>query len=954
MGTEQSQFVEQLGWEGVVGWPAAIFIGIVIGLFAGGMLWREREAIGLGWATAFWFLRLAAFGCILWMLTGPTWLEVRRSFTNQSIAIFADNSESMDVVDPVERTESVRWAAAVSDDGNDNDDDSTLARCDRISVALGAALLSGEELARFSAEHRSPKLMQGLTSSIEGAIRRAIEHASAVAIALEVRDSAAAERATRIVGMLDGTVNDSLSAIQSMLKSAQQQESSALPALIETILENINSARRRAGALGADLAESLTAIPSRTRTEIDQLTRREKQRRSVQGFERELAGQLAKDVHVQRYQFSDLPSPVASAGDWEQVLKHKTDEAESTAKFGDRTTDNDATATQSTNLSAALEQLAQERSQRSTRLALIWSDGRHNALEGAAPHEVAAGLSGLPLYIVPIGNSAPLRDIVLHRVEAPTTVAQNDTAIIDVIVTGFESDGDASDVVLRREGNEIDRKSIEFKGDRSDARIRFSVPTQELGRQEFLIGVEPLSDEVNSANNYLPVAFDVVREHVRVLLADSIARWEFRYLSQLFRRDTHVECDELLFLPRVFGTGKLAQRPHLPRDVDGWAGYDVVILGDLDLEQLPRASQDALDEYVRTRGGNLIIIAGRDAMPGKFAGEKLLDLLPVEFAGQPDPPEGYTLRLTDEGRISSALLIDDSESASRQAWQRVFSQQPIHWISEYNRPKPAARTFLRAIARSQSSGENGPDDRNAPGFLCWQRVGGGRVAFLSAPVTYSLRLLEGDRMHHRFWGQMLRWITAAGAGAGTDSVRLQADRMRYTAGEAVEVTVWLKDKTGQPLAGQAIQIEARTFDDLAITAPMTADEAVPGRYFVSLPDLAAGAYKLAVRGALIDELMAADPNTEMAQATISIRPADNLEMMNTQSNRALLEHLAQMTGGQVIPPTAVGEVLKLLSFSPQITEHTDRTPLWNRWSSILLVLGCLFTEWLVRKAKGLV
>jgi hypothetical protein len=50
----------------------------------------------------------------------------------------------------------------------------------------------------------------------------------------------------------------------------------------------------------------------------------------------------------------------------------------------------------------------------------------------------------------------------------------------------------------------------------------------------------------------------------------------------------------------------------------------------------------------------------------------------------------------------------------------------------------------------------------------------------------------------------------------------------------------------------------------------------------------------------------------------------------------------------------VGEVLQLMSFTPEVVERTESTPLWNRWSNIVLVLGCLFTEWIVRKAKGLV
>jgi hypothetical protein len=85
-----------------------------------------------------------------------------------------------------------------------------------------------------------------------------------------------------------------------------------------------------------------------------------------------------------------------------------------------------------------------------------------------------------------------------------------------------------------------------------------------------------------------------------------------------------------------------------------------------------------------------------------------------------------------------------------------------------------------------------------------------------------------------------------------------------------------------------------------------------------------------------------------------LRATDNVEMMNTQCNRALLEQVATLTGGQLIPPTAIDEVLQLVSFTPEVSERVDRTPLWNRWTNLLLVLGCVFTEWTVRKLKGLV
>jgi hypothetical protein len=546
------------------------------------------------------------------------------------------------------------------------------------------------------------------------------------------------------------------------------------------------------------------------------------------------------------------------------------------------------------------------------------------------------------------------RDVMLHRVEAPAAVAEKDSAVIDVIVTGFDCEGLAAAVVLRHEGREVDRKPIEFSGNRSDYRARFMVPAKELGWQEYIVEVEPVEDEMNTANNYQPVSFEVVRDRVRLLLADAIARWEYRYLNQLFRRDEHVEFDELLFLPRLHGTGKLASRPEFPRDVDGWARYDVVVLGDVSSRQLSTESQQSLADFVRVRGGNLMVIAGQNSMPGEFATQPLGELLPVERNQSLVPQQGYSLRLTEEGRFHSALLIADSAEESRSIWRSVYERFPIYGLSEYSRPKSTARTLIEAFADSAGdvrAAESGSVERS---FLCWHRVGAGRVAYLAAPDTYRLRFRRGDRMHHRFWGQFLRWITAANTGAGTDVVRLQTDRTRYTEGEPVEVTVWLKDPSGRPLANEQVHVEARMFNDETRSIDLTPDADVAGRYFASVSNLTPGAFQLSVKGNVVEQLLAQNGEANEPKATITITAGDSIEMLNTHCNRPLLEQIAKMTGGQVIPPTAIGEVLNLVSFTPDVHETVQRTPLWNRWSNLFIVLGCLFTEWIVRKAKGLV
>lgn len=948
------QVVERTDWEGIVSGPTALALGVVLAIVTAWFLWRERQAVGRWWAAVFWVLRVVAFGCVLWMLAGPTQLRIERTVTPQSVAIFADDSQSMDVIDAADQADSVRWQLAVDGGGAE----SPVVHCDRLIVDLSAATSESERLARLVAEHRPVKQLTASSASLTKLVGRAQQHSAAIAESVSGDDTTLAERADRIEAVLAGPATDSLAAVDASLAKTERTQENDLTVRFEQFAEALAGARRRAKVLAVDLAQHNVDDSSQERAETDRLSRREKVGRTLDALQDSLENELADGVRIRRFRFDSSAAAIDSDEQWAQALDGSitAPRAFSSPDPDDlAAAEQDAASGGTTNLSAVLTQLASARSNDATRMALVLTDGRHNSPGAPPPQEIAAQLANLAVYIVPIGNALQLRDVLLHRVEAPAVVAEKDFALIDVIVSGIDCEGESSAVVLRQEGHEIDRKPIQFTGERGDQRARFKVPAKTAGWQEYVVEVEPVSDEANTANNYMPVSFEVVHDRTRVLLADRVAQWEYRYLNQLFRREEHVEFDELLFLPRVHGSGHLADRPEFPTDLAGWSRYDVVILGDVSPQQLSTASQQSLAEYVLRRGGNLIVIAGSNSMPADFAGQPLMDLLPVERDPTVYPRQAYSVRVSDEGRFHSAMLIADSAEESIRQWRSIYERFTVYGLSEYSRPKSTARTLLSAVPEGagEISAEGDAADAGHA-FLCWQRIGAGRVAYLAAAESWRLRFRKGDEMHHRFWGQFLRWITAANSGAGTDLVRLQTDRTNYLPDDAIEITAWLKDASGRPLSGESIEAEARTFGDQAVSVALKSDSEVPGRYFGSLGQLPEGAYQVAVKGPIVDKLL--PPGGENAQpvSTITVQSTGGIELLNTQSNRPLMEQVAEITGGQLIPPTAIDEVFQLVSFTPEVSERIDRTPLWNRWSNLLLVLGCVFTEWIVRKSKGLV
>lgn len=946
MPTDQLTTSERLVFDGSVGLPTAVMLAVLLAVAAAWLMWRERKVLGKPWAVVFWMLRMTALAVALWMLTGPMQEKSERLTKPQSIAILADGSNSMETLDSPKPGEALRWALATES----AQAQLPVALCDRAHVSAGIARAACGRLRGQMAEHRPPEQLRATVAEIRVAIDRTSRHCASLSDQLDGHDDLV-ERTTRVEALLDGPLAESLAALEQSLGAPAASSIGEQAPQLDALSDAVQGVCRRLESLSRDVATTQANDPQQP---LDAAaTRRQLVGRALDALEKSVLAGKSREVRIQRYLFDDKLVPVPESEPWASAL-------ESVSWQGDKPRDlqdapSAAGTMPTTNLTAALQELGKSRAAESTRFALVLSDGRHNALDSIAPQEVAAGLASLPVYVVPVGSSETVLDVRLHRVEAPSTIILNDSAVIEAIVTATDCDGLSTEVVLRHDGEEVERKLLDFAGDRIDRRVQFEIHCRELGNQEYEIEVETVDDEANIANNVVPVTVDVVRDKLRVLLCDGISQWEYRYLQQLFRRDSHIQFDELLFYPRVRGTGELAARPRLPSTVEDWAVYDVVILGDVGAKQFNTKSQQALVDYVRQRQGHLILIAGRDHMPQEYEGQPLMDLVPVvreEDAGLAEP---HGVALTDEGRLHAALAIEDSAESSEVAWQNAYLRQPLHGLSVYSRPKETTRTLIHAVPIEQFDSTPLRESlAGQPAFLCWERVGSGRVVYLSSPQTYLLRFRRGDRMHHRFWGQLIRWITAEQTGSGSDTVRLLTDQNRYQVHDPVEVTVWLKDQTGRPVSDQSLEVVARSLDEAVARISLESDDEVAGRYFGKLEGLSAGTFEVVVEGGAIDELASGEEGAAQIRTLVTVESGDDLEMLDTSTNRALLEQVAEMTGGQSMPPTAMAEVIELASLSPEVTETIERTPLWNRWTNLWIVVGCLFVEWVVRKQKGLV
>src|SRR5205823_975705 len=147
----------------------------------------------------------------------------------------------------------------------------------------------------------------------------------------------------------------------------------------------------------------------------------------------------------------------------------------------------------------------------------------------------------------------------------------------------------------------------------------------EVGEKTYIIEVPPAPGETELANNRIERLVVVTdNKRLRVLFVEGYPRYEFRYVKVLLERET-----EAGRAVHSFDLNTLlldASKDHASTDRTALRGfptrnelfeYDVVILGDVDPDRLPRPKQTTQDlaDFVRQRGGGLLVVAGEQNVP---------------------------------------------------------------------------------------------------------------------------------------------------------------------------------------------------------------------------------------------------------------------------------------------------------------------------------------------------
>jgi hypothetical protein len=568
---------------------------------------------------------------------------------------------------------------------------------------------------------------------------------------------------------------------------------------------------------------------------------------------------------------------------------------------------------------------------------------------------------GVPLFFVGIGDAQETRDLYLHDLTAPDSAYVNDRLIFSVNVTaqGFHQPTTVP-ITLREKGKNkpLDQKTVAFDGTKKTVKVILKHQPTEPGEKTYILDVPGQEEEVNTENNRLQRAVFVHESRqIKVLYVEGYRRWEYHYLKTLLERESNrIKGNKSIDLKVLLldADGEFASQDRSAiADFPSKAElntFDVVILGDVDPHskfdgKMTEHLKDVAD-FVRERGGSLLMLAGERYAPFAYKDSPLKDVLPIDVTTTEAPEDAeitdsYRPLLTPMGRSHPIFQFSPGDERESDAvWNRL---REMYWHADGYRLKRAAEV-LAVLPKKDG------DNKGAEGspLVVQQFAGAGRCMFLGFCETWRWNWREDQTYYNRFWIEMVRYLARTRLGR----IELRLDRQTsYRRGEPIKMTVRFPDDAPPPAADMDVKVTVerrnptKPGDSEVRTVKLAKVDGSRATYEALLTQTPEGDYKF---------WLATPSATPRPQVECKVvRPPGEMEQL--RMNQADMERAADESHGRFYTLADADRLLDELPTGTRVTVNAPGPPyvMWNHFALFALALGLLTTEWLLRKQKNL-
>ena len=619
---------------------------------------------------------------------------------------------------------------------------------------------------------------------------------------------------------------------------------------------------------------------------------------------------------------------------WKPLEANGANEVTTTPFASSPSTINPQPSTSSgTDLEAPLTDLLAK--QTNLRAVVLLSDGDYNLGQPPVAAAQKLRLRGVPLFPIPVGSKVRLPDLDLLSVTAPTYGIVGENVQIPFAIRSSLDRQVRTIVRLRDESGRERTKDIVIP---PNAETYDSIlwRLEKEGSSTLELSVPVADGELVATNNARKFTIAGRPEKIRVLLIETLPRWEYRFLRNALSRDPGVELSCLLFHPALGpGEGKDYIK-EFPSKIEDLAKYDVIFIGDVGTGQITREQCALIRGLVENQASGLIFMPGSQGNEFSLLDTGLSDLIPVilDDANKKGMAESIAspLTLTTEGRASLLTMLGNNEEENPEIWRRLPG---FYWHAPVIKAKGGAEVLA---VHGNRRGKFGPIP-----LLVTKPAGSGKVLFMGIDSAWRWRRGVEDLYHYRFWGQVARWMSYQRNMAAGQRVRLFFNPERPEPGTTVTLNANAFDPNGAPLKQGSVSVDLTAPDGRTQRIELQKNEsawgAFSGRFKVDLP----GAWKL--------RATATGAEDKPLETTLLAQGVE-IEKIGQPARPEVLEEMAKVSRGRIIQPAQLADLIKEISALPEPRPLENRIPLWSHWATVAALVTLLGIFWIGRKLNG--
>jgi hypothetical protein len=555
-----------------------------------------------------------------------------------------------------------------------------------------------------------------------------------------------------------------------------------------------------------------------------------------------------------------------------------------------------------TELSGLVDELRDVYANRNVGAVVLATDGLINRGQAIRPDDFDGDY---PVYAIAMGDTTPQKDLAIQTIHHNRLAYLGNRFPVEFSIQANRFAGASGRVEIREEGRVLYAAPFRIGGNDQLLRFSLELDAAQKGVHAYEVVVPPLPGESTNANNRQTFYVEVLDGREKILLAYAAPHPDVAAIRRALEANANYEV-------QVIG-------PQSP--VPNLSAFSVLVA-----YQIPAAAAPFQ---------NLMRLAAQQNLPTWFMLGTASNLTLFNQAQSGMQFSGDVTRPGDaQGAFNAAF---SSFHVPEALVQQLPSFPPL---------KVPFGTIRSGTALNNLLVQQVGSVRTSEPLLCMGDVGGRKCAYLLGEGLWRWPLTEYQETEktegfHTLVSKVIQYLSAH-----DDKKRFKViAKPNYRENEAIEVDAELYNNNFELINDQPINLEVTNEKGKRFTFGFTPTRQA---YRLQMPSLAPGRYTYSSSARAGDQTLKESGAFTVSEVLV--------ELSNTTANHQALYAVAARTGGKVLPPEKLSEVLRLLE------ERSDVKPI-SRYTRELrdaihlswlfaIVLVLLALEWFLRKRFG--